>query len=66
MNFPWSHERSQILGPIGLAVLRFIGYKQADKHQDKANLYIDFAHLIGIKYSLIIAYNFETKTGDHV
>jgi len=33
------------LGPIGLAVLTFIGYKQTDKqtnkHQDKPNLYID-------------------------
>ena len=37
------------LGPIGSAVLTFIGYKQTnkqtniitDKHQDKTNLYID-------------------------
>jgi len=30
------------LGPIGSAVLTFIGYKQTDKQTDKPNLYIDF------------------------
>jgi len=29
------------LGPIGSAVLTFIGYKQTDKQTDKPNLYID-------------------------
>jgi len=29
------------LGPIGSAVLTFIGYKQTPKHPDKPNLYID-------------------------
>ena len=28
-------------GPIGLAVLTFIGYKQTNKQTDKPNLYID-------------------------
>ena len=35
----------KIVGPIGSAVLTFIGYKQTDRHQDKQtdkpNLYID-------------------------
>ena len=35
MNFPWSHERSQILGPIGLAVLTLIGI-QKDRQTSKA------------------------------
>jgi len=30
------------LGPIGSAVLTFIGYKQTDKQTDKPNLYIDY------------------------
>ena len=29
------------LGPIGSAVLTFIGYKQTDRQTDKPNLYID-------------------------
>ena len=29
------------LGLIGLAALKFIGYKQTDKHHDKLNFYID-------------------------
>ena len=29
------------MGPIGSAVLTFIGYKQTDKQTDKPNLYID-------------------------
>jgi len=29
------------LGPIGSAVLKFIGYKQTDKQKDKPNLYKD-------------------------
>ena len=37
------------LGPIGLAVFTFIGYKQTDrqtiKHTDKPNLYIDMIKL---------------------
>ena len=34
-----SHKKN--LGPIGSAVLTFIGYKQTDRHPDKLNLYID-------------------------
>jgi len=29
------------LGPIGSAVLTFIGYKQTNRHPDKPNLYIE-------------------------
>ena len=31
------------MGPIGSAVLTFIGYKRTDKQTDKPNLYIDCA-----------------------
>ena len=38
-------DPTKILGPIGSAVLTFIGYKQTDKQTnkqtDKPNLYID-------------------------
>ena len=40
------------LGPIGSAVLTFIGYKQTDKQTDKPNLYID----------LKLWLNFSTKS----
>ena len=33
------------MGPIGSAVLTFIGYKQTDKQTDKPNLYIDINDL---------------------
>ena len=29
------------IGPIGSAVLTFIGYKQTNKQTDKSNIYID-------------------------
>ena len=32
------------MGPIGSAVLTFIGYKQTDKQTDKPNLYIDILY----------------------
>ena len=32
INLPWGHARShKNVGPIGLAVLTFIGYKHTDK-----------------------------------
>ena len=46
INLPRGHGcPTKKLGPIGSAVLTFIGYKQTDKHHnkhpDKPNLYID-------------------------
>ena len=35
-------------GPIGLAVLTFIGYKQTNKHQDRQAKYIQMAWLLAV------------------
>jgi len=53
INLPCGHVMShKKFGPIGSAVLMFIGYKQIDKqtnkHQDKPNLYIDEMSLINV------------------
>jgi len=40
------------LGPIGSAVLTFIGYKQTDKQTDKPNLYIDNARKIQERFNI--------------
>ena len=43
INLPWGSVRSQKnLGPIGSAILTFIGYKQTNRQTDKPNLFIDF------------------------
>ena len=36
------------LGPIGSAVLTFIGYKQTNRQTDKPNLYIDTIQIAAI------------------
>ena len=38
------------MGPIGSAVLTFIGYKQTDRQTDKPNLYIDRSYKEGRPY----------------
>ena len=38
------------LGPIGSAVLTFIGYKQTNKQTDKPNLYIDLDLVLILPY----------------
>ena len=37
-------------GPIGSAILTFIGYKQTDRQTDKPNFFIDRNKLVWIKY----------------
>ena len=39
--YKYRPERTQNFGPIGSAVLTFIGYKQTNRQTDKLNLYID-------------------------
>ena len=48
------------LGPLGSAVLTFIGYKQTDKQTNKPNLYIDLIYDLILIYSAF--YGFD-KTG---
>ena len=52
------------LGPIGLAVLTFIGYKQTNRHPDKQNLYIDISLLflyLGVKSNTIVLIIWHTR-----
>ena len=46
------------MGPIGSAVLTFIGYKQTDKQTDKPNLYIDELKLESTPIAADPAYDF--------
>ncbi len=39
-NF-WNFDLLKNLGPIGLALLTFMGYKQAERHTSKVFIYID-------------------------
>ena len=43
INFSWGQARShkKNLGPIGSAVLTFIGHRRTDRQTDKQSIYID-------------------------
>jgi len=51
------------VGPIGSAVLTFIGYKQTDKQTDKPNLYIDGRFIYRNSRFKNVALNMNRKLG---
>ena len=53
------------LGPIGSAVLTFIGYKQTDRQTDKPNLYIDKAQQV-LRVFCVICVKLEVVYAKHV